>query len=83
MQMNELNEFYQLLAYVDPAFWDCFSDAWYDGLNAYKDYPDSLLLAANAVLHHWDIPLYVDDVAWDDVDDCFIWHFDNKGKYDL
>jgi len=75
MQINELREIDQLLAYVDPKYYDNFCDTWYLGLNAYKEYPHSLLLMANAVLNHWDIPLYVTDVSWSDNDKCFIWHF--------
>jgi hypothetical protein len=75
MQINELHEIDQLLAYVDQKYWDIFCDTWYQDLDAYKEYPHSLVMMANAVLNHWDIPLYVEDVSWSDTDECFIWHF--------
>lgn len=75
MQMNELREIDQLLAYVDQIYWDDFCSVWYTDLNAYKECPHSLVLVANAVLNHWGIPLYVEDVSWHDTDECFIWHF--------
>jgi len=78
MQINELREIDQLLAYVDSKYWDTFCDVWYQDLNAYKEYPHSLVLMANAILNHWDIPLYVEDVSWADNDECFIWHFTTK-----
>jgi hypothetical protein len=75
MQINELREIDQLLAYVDQKYWDIFCDTWYHGLDAYKEYPHSLLIMANAILNHWDIPLYAEDLSWDSTDKCFIWHF--------
>jgi len=75
MQINELREIDQLLAYVDQKYWDIFCETWYQGLDAYKEYPHSLLLMANAILNHWDIPLYAEDISWDSTDKCFIWHF--------
>lgn len=80
MQMNELTEIDQLLCYVDRKYWDAFCDTWYRDLNVYKEYPHSLVLMANAVLAHWEIPLYVEDVLWHDTDKCFIWHFKQEGN---
>lgn len=75
MQINELREIDQLLVYVDQKYWDIFCETWYQGLDAYKEYPHSLLMMANAILNHWDIPLYAEDISWDSTDKCFIWHF--------
>ena len=75
MQVNELHDIDQLLAYVDPKYWDIFCDTWYQDLDAYKEYPLSLLMMANAILNHWDIPLYAEDISWSSADECFIWHF--------
>jgi hypothetical protein len=80
MQMNELTEIDQLLGYVDQKYWDAFCDVWYVDLNAYKEYPHSLVLMANAVLAHWGIPLYAEEVSWHDADKCFIWHFKKEGN---
>jgi hypothetical protein len=78
-QFNEITDRDKLLSYLNPADWDNFCTAWYNGLDLYKEYPNSLILMANAVLTHWEVPLYVVDVSWDSALDCFVWHF---GKND-
>jgi hypothetical protein len=82
--VNESTEIEEFLQHVDPVYWDIFCDAWYAGLTPYKDYPESLMLVANAILNHWEIPLYTEDVSWDDTHACFVWHLvtnkQRKGK---
>jgi hypothetical protein len=80
MKMNELTEIDQLLAHVDSIYWDDFCDVWYRDLNEYKECPHTLLMMANAVLVHWGIALYAEDVTWSDRDECFIWHFKQQGN---
>jgi hypothetical protein len=78
MLINELHEINQLLAYVDSDYWDVFCDVWYQDLNAYREHPHSLMLMANAILNHWDVPLYAEDVSWAEADECFIWHLTER-----
>jgi len=81
MQMNEATQFERVLDYIDPEYHEVFFDEWYNGLNRYKDYPDSLLMFANAILVHWSVPLYAESiVGWDHDNDCFIWLFRKKEK---
>ena len=74
-KLNEITDRETLLSYLDPADWDNFSTAWYNGLDPFKEYPNSLIIMANAVLTHWEVPLYAVDVGWDEEQGCFIWHF--------
>ena len=75
MKMNELTQLDRLLKHVDPNYADDFCQTWYIDLDQYKEHPDTLLLMANAVLNHWDIPLYTTGVSWHEKDECFVWHF--------
>jgi len=79
MRINEVTQFNRLLAYVDPVYHDLFCDAWYIELDRYKEDPNSILMFANAILAHWDVPLYAESIAgWDDNNECFIWKFTKK-----
>jgi hypothetical protein len=75
LKVNEMTEMDLILCYLDAADCDNFCIAWYFGLDEYKNNHDMLLLMANAVLNHWEIPLYATDVSWHDNDECFIWYF--------
>jgi hypothetical protein len=75
MQINEITEFHEVLQYISPDLQDSFCEAWYQGLDPYKNYPESLLLVANAILNHWHVPLYAKEISgWDDEHCCFIWN---------
>lgn len=75
LKVNEMTEMDLILCYLDEEDWDNFCTAWYIGLDEYKNNPDALLLVANAMLNHWNIPLYAVGISWADNDDCFVWHF--------
>ncbi|CAB4241623.1 hypothetical protein UFOVP71_161 [uncultured Caudovirales phage] len=80
MQINEITQIDLLLEHLDPADQENFCYAWYQGLDVYKDNPNALLLVANATLTHWEIPLYAVNVTWDEVNECFIWHFGDNNS---
>ena len=81
MQINEITDFHEVLQYISPDYHDLFTDAWYQGLDPYKHYPESLLLVANAILNHWRVPLYAKSISgWDDANSCFIWDFRRTRK---
>lgn len=75
MYINEITDFDKVLQHIEPKYQDCFCESWYHGLDQYKEFPESLLLVANAILNHWEVPLYVESiVGWDEINNCFIWH---------
>ena len=80
IQVNEITELDLIICYLDEKDRENFVCAWYFDLDEYKDNPDMLLLMANAVLTHWGIPLYAEDVSWHKADKCFIWHFKQEGN---
>jgi len=82
MQINEITQIDQILQHVDPKYHDTFCEAWYFGLDAYKDNVDVLMLVANAILAHWEIHLYAVNISWDEVNECFIWHFGDNNSPD-
>ena len=75
MQVNEITQIDKILEHLDPKYHDSFCEAWYLGLDAYKEHQDSLVIMANATLAHWDIALYVVGVDWSNKDSCFVWKF--------
>lgn len=75
LKVNEMTEMDLILCHLESADHDNFCVAWYFGLDEYKNDHDVLLLMANAMLAHWDIPLYAVSVSWDDKHECFVWHF--------
>jgi hypothetical protein len=75
MQINEITQIDLLLKHLPAEDQENFCYAWYQGLDAYKDNVEALLLIANATLTHWEVPLYAVNVSWDEINDCFIWHF--------
>jgi len=76
--INEITQIDQLLKHVGADYHDIFVEEWYQGLDPYKEYPESLMLFANAKLNYWDIPLYAESVSWDEEHGCFIWHFTKR-----
>jgi hypothetical protein len=79
MQINEITQIEKLLKHLATGDQENFCYAWYHGLDSFKDDMNALLLMANATLTHFGIPLYANNVTWDEVNECFIWHF---GKND-
>ena len=75
MQINEITQIDQILKHLVPEDQENFCYAWYQGLDAYKENPNALMLMANATLTHFEIPLYATDVGWDETSECYIWHF--------
>jgi hypothetical protein len=75
LKVNEITQIDKILQHVVPMYHDSFCEAWYFGLDAYKDNVDVLLLVANAILEHWEIPLYAVNVSWSKKHECFVWHF--------
>ena len=75
MHINEITEIDKILTHLDQADHDNFCYAWYQGLDPYKENPHALLLMANAVLTHFEVPLYATGISWDPFTECFVWKF--------
>jgi len=82
LKVNEMTEMDLILCHLDQADWDNFCSAWYFGLDEYKNNHDVLLLMANAMLNHWNIPLYAVSVSWSKKYKCFVWHFGKNSSPD-
>lgn len=86
MTVNEITQINKILKYLAKEDYENFCHAWYYGLDPFKENPNALLLIANAILTHFEVPLYTTDVGWDQTTNCFIWKFgkntspDYKGK---
>ncbi len=75
LKVNEITQMDLILCHLYEEDRDDFATAWYFGLDEYKDNHDVLLIMANAMLAHWEIPLYAVSVSWSKRYQCFIWHF--------
>lgn len=82
LKVNEMTEMDLILCHLDEGDWDNFCQAWYYGLDEHKNEFNTLLLMANAMLNHWEIPLYATSASWSEAHNCFVWHFGNNTSPD-